>query len=165
MGDAMKLKDDLGLPARSLYFIMGVVLAIATVAAAFSQWPMVVAGKASPLSLVLLLLIAIPLALFIIIWAIVGRHREWRIGEDHIRVRLLSLTSWHRDFRIHPEQIETINRQQYSYDDKQGRVSHAITVTLRDGRTLESPVTFDAGQADQAWQKLEGLCKRGQFSG
>jgi hypothetical protein len=152
MGDAMKLKDDLGLPARSLYFIMGVVLAIATVAAAFSQWPM-------------LLLIAIPLAMFIIIWAIVGRHREWRIGEDHIRVRLLSLTSWHRDFRIHPEQIETINRQQYSYDDKQGRVSHAITVTLRDGRTLESPVTFDAGQADQAWQKLEGLCKRGQFSG
>lgn len=160
----MKLKDDLGLAARSLYFIMGVVLAIATVAAAFNQWPTVMTGKASPLGFALLLLIAMPLALFVVVWAVIGRHREWRIGEDHIRVRLLSLTSWQRDFRIHPEQIEAINRQQYSYDDKQGRVSHAITVTLRDGRTLESPLTFDAHQADQAWQKLKGLCKRGQFS-
>ena len=164
MGDTMKLKDDLGFAARSLYFIMGVVLATATVAAAFSQWPAVIAGKASPLSLILLLLIASPLSLFIIVWAVVGRHREWRIGDDHIRVRLLSLTSWQRDFRIHPEQIEAVDRQQYSYDDKAGRISHAITVTLRDGRKLESPQTFDAAQADQAWQKLQGLCKRGQFS-
>lgn len=162
----MKLKDDLGFAARSLYFIMGVVLAVATVAAAFSQWPTVIAGKASPLSLILLLLllIASPLALFIIVWAVVGRHREWRIGDDHIRIRLLSLTSWQRDFRIHPEQIEAIDRQQYSYEDKAGRVSHAITVTLRDGRKLESPQTFDAGQADQAWQKLQAMSKRGQFS-
>lgn len=159
----MKLKDDLGLPARSLYFIMGVVLAIATVASAYSQLPPIMAGKASPLSLALLLLIASPLALFIMVWAVVGRHREWRIADDHVRVRLLSLTSWRRDFRIHPEQIEAIDRQQFSYDDKAGRVSHAITVTLRDGRTLESPQTFDAVQADQAWQKLQGLCKRGQF--
>jgi hypothetical protein len=142
MGDTMKLKDDLGFAARSLYFVMGVVLATATVAAAFSQWPAVIMGKASPLSLILLL----------------------QIGQDHIRVRLLSLTSWRRDFRIHPEQIESIDRQQFSYDDKAGRTSHAITVTLRDGRKLESPQTFDAGQAEQAWQKLHALSKRGQFS-
>jgi hypothetical protein len=164
MGDTMKLKDDLGFAARSLYFVMGVVLATATVAAACSQWPAVIMGKASPLSLILLLLIASPLALFIIVWAVVGRHREWQIGQDHIRVRLLSLTSWRRDFRIHPEQIESIDRQQFSYDDKAGRTSHAITVTLRDGRKLESPQTFDAGQAEQAWQKLHALSKRGQFS-
>jgi len=160
----MKLKDDLGLPARSLYFIMGIVLAIATVASAYSQLPSIMAGKASALSLALLLLIASPLALFIMVWAVVGRHREWRIADDHVRVRLLSLTSWQRDFRIHPEQIEAMDRQQFSFDDKAGRVSHAITITLRDGRTLESPQTFDAGQADQAWQKLQALRKRGQFS-
>jgi hypothetical protein len=37
-------------------------------------------------------------------------------------------------------------------------------VTLRDGRKLESPQTFDASQAEQAWQKLQAISKRGQFS-
>ena len=159
----MKLKDDLGAAARTLYFVFGIVLAAATIATAYKEWPVVVAGKESPLVFVLLALIAMPLALFIVVWACIGRHREWSIADDHVRVRLLSLTSWQRDFRIHPEQIEDMSREQYSYDDKRGRVAYGLTVTLRDGRTFHSPQTFDAKQADQAWHSLEQLRSRGQF--
>lgn len=159
----MKLKDDLGTPARLLYFLFGVVLAAATIASAYSEWPRVAAGKESPLVFVLLALLAVPLSLFIIIWACIGRHREWRIAEDHVRVRLLSLTSWQRDFRIHPEEIESLSRDQYSYEDKRGRIAYGVTVALRDGRTLHSPHTFDAAQAQLAWVSLQRLCRQGQF--
>ncbi len=158
----MKLKDDLGAAARTLYFLVGVVLGAATVAAAYSDWPAVSAGKASPLGLGLLGVIAMPLALFIIVWACVGRHREWRITEDHVRIRLLSLTSWQKDLRIPAGQIESLKREQYSYDDDNGRVAYGVIVTLRDGKTYRSPRTFDSRQAEQAWQRLEYLRSVGQ---
>lgn len=159
----MKIKDSLGLTARCLYFIMGVVLSVATVASTFEQWPAISAGKTSPMGLAVLMLIIIPLALFIMVWAVVGRHREWRIEDNRIRVRLLSLTSWKRDYLIYPEQVESIDRQQYS-DDSHTRVAHTITITLRDGSTFASPKILDGFQADQAWRKVEALCQRGQFS-
>ena len=153
----MKLKDDLGATVRILYFLVGVVLGAATIATAYSDWPEVISGKMSPVGFGLLAVIAMPLALFIIVWACVGRHREWRIADDHVRIRLLSLTSWQRDLRIPADQIESLVREQYSYDDDQRRVAYGVTVTLRDGRVYRSPRTFDQGQAEQAWQSLERL--------
>lgn len=160
----MKLKDELGLPARMLYFLMGIVLGIATIASAFSQWPAVTAGKEPMLGFMLLVLIAMPLSLLIILWACVGRHREWRIDSDHIRIRMLSLTVWKRDVRIRPEQIESLSREQFSYDDEDGRIAYGITVHLRDGRDLQSPQTFSADQADMAWAKLQALHGNGQLT-
>ncbi|MBW8732822.1 MAG: hypothetical protein JF571_00675 [Asticcacaulis sp.] len=153
----MKLKDDLGVTVRTLYFLVGVVLAAATIASAWSEWPGVSSGKESPLGFGLLMAIAMPLSLFVIVWACVGRHREWKIGDDHVRIRLLSLTSWQKDLRIPAREIESLAREQYSYDDDGGRVAYGLTVTLRDGKTLRSPRTFDARQAEQAWQRLELL--------
>ncbi len=153
----MKLKDDLGATVRTLYLLVGVVLAAATIASAWSEWPAVSAGKESPLGLALLLVIAMPLSLFVIVWACVGRHREWKIGDDHVRIRLLSLTSWQKDLRIRAGEIETLTREQYSYDDNGGRVAYGVTVTLLDGKTYRSPRTFDSAQAEQAWLRLERL--------
>jgi len=156
----MKLKDDLGVTVRTLYFLVGVVLAAATIASAWSEWPGVSSGKESPLGFGLLMVIAMPLSLFVIVWACVGRHREWKIGDDDVRIRLLSLTSWQKDMRIPAVEIESLVREQYSYDDNGGRVAYGVTVTLRDGKVYRSPRTFDAGQAEQAWQRLERLRAR-----
>jgi hypothetical protein len=153
----MKLKDDLGATVRTLYLLVGVVLAAATVASAWSEWPGVSSGKESPVGFGLLMIIAMPLSLFVIVWACVGRHREWKIGDDHVRIRLLSLTSWQKDLRVHAGEIETLTREQYSYDDHDGRVAYGVTMTLLDGKTYRSPRTFDAGQAEQAWRRLERL--------
>ena len=153
----MKLKDDLGATVRTLYLLVGVVLGAATIASAWSEWPAVSSGKESPLGFGLLIIVAMPLSLFVIVWACVGRHREWKISEDHVRIRLLSLTSWQKDLRVKAGEIETLTREQYSYDDDSGRVAYGVTMTLHDGKTYRSPRTFDAGQAEQAWQRLERL--------
>ncbi|WP_443747521.1 hypothetical protein [Asticcacaulis solisilvae] len=153
----MKLKDDLGATVRTLYFLVGVVLAAATIASAWSEWPGVSSGKESPLGFGLLMIVAMPLSLFVIVWACVGRHREWKIGDDGVRIRLLSLTSWQKDLRVRAGEIETLTREQYNYDDNGGRVAYGVTMTLLDGKTYRSPRTFDAGQAEQAWQRLERL--------
>lgn len=153
----MKLKDDLGVAARVLYFIVGIVLGAAGLASAWGDFPAVAAHKASPLGIVLVCLIILPLSLFVILWACIGRHREWKIDGEGIRIRLLSLTSWRRDLQIAAADIAAFEREQYSYDDDSGRVAYGVTVRLKDGKTYRSPRSFNAKEAEAAWAEIERL--------
>ncbi|HVZ29907.1 MAG TPA: hypothetical protein VG839_05905 [Asticcacaulis sp.] len=158
----MKLKDDLGVAARVLYFIFGVVLGAAGLASAWSDYHLVTAGKASPVGIVLVCLVILPLSLFVILWACIGRHREWRIDGSGIRIRLLSLTSWQKDVQIQPADIAAVEREQYNYDDTGGRVAYGVTITLKDGKTYRSPRSFNATEAEAAWTEIERFAPKSQ---
>jgi hypothetical protein len=156
----MKLKDDLGVAARVLYFIVGGVLGAAGLASAWGDFSAVAAHKASPAGIILVCLVILPLSLFVILWACIGRHREWRIGNDGIRIRLLSLTSWQKDLQIPAGDIAAFEREQYSYDDGSGRVAYGVTVTLKDGKTYRSPRSFNPKEAEAAWAEIERLAPK-----
>ncbi len=156
----MKLKDDLGVAARVLYFIFGIVLGAAGIASAWGDFPTVAAHKQSPAGIILVCLIILPLSVFVILWACIGRHREWRIDGEGIRIRLLSLTSWKRDLQIRPDQIAGYEREQYSYDDQSGRVAYGTKLTLKDGKTYHSPRSFNPKEAEAAWTEIERLAPK-----
>jgi hypothetical protein len=156
----MKLKDDLGVAARVLYFIVGVVLGAAGLASAWGDFPAVAAHKASPAGIILVCLIILPLSLFVILWACIGRHREWRIDGEGIRIRLLSLTSWKHDLQIRPDEIAGFEREQYSYDDNSGRVAYGVTLKLKDGKAYRSPRSFNPKEAEAAWAEIERLAAK-----
>ncbi len=153
----MTLKDDLGLAPRILYFLFGSLLAVATIATAYHDWPLVQAHKSSAIGFLLINIIALPLAVLIILWAVIGRHREWRVNEQDIRIRLLSLTSWQKTQHIDPQEIETLSVDSYAYEDRAGRTAHWLKVTLKDGKTYTSPKTFDKAAIDQAYSEVERL--------
>lgn len=153
----MTLKDDLGLVPRCLYFMFGSLLAVATIATAYHDWPLVEAHKSSAIGFLLINIIALPLSVLIILWAVIGRHREWRITAQDVRIRLLSLTSWQKTHHILPEEIEAVVLDSFAYEDRGHRTAHWLTVTLKSGKTVHSPKTFDKAAVDQAYAEVERL--------
>lgn len=139
----MTLKDELGLLPRFLYILFGVMLAAAAIASDYNDWALIEAGKMPPFGFILMNLIALPLALGIILWACIGRHREWHIADGHIRIRLLSLTSWRKTHHIMAEDIRDVEQHSYDPERKGNRVAHGLIVTLKDGRRLISPKSHD----------------------
>lgn len=160
----MILKDDLGLTPRLLYGLFGLILAFATIASAYHDWPLVETGKSSWLIFVLVNICLLPLSLLIIVWAVIGRHREWRIGSQGIRIRLLSLTSWQKSEHVTPDRIESVTAESFPYDDRSGRSAHWVTVQLTDGRVLKSPRMSDPMLAEAVRRELAAIANPGQES-
>lgn len=146
----MTLKDHLGPLARTMFASVGVLLLVASVASAYSDWPIIVEHRASSLGLLLTLAIALPVALLIIIWSSIGQLKEWRIENDHLSIRLMSLTSWMRIVDIRGEDIHDFQVEAYDYEDGGRRTAHWIVMTLKDGRRYKSPRTFQAEEISEA---------------
>ena len=157
----MTLKDELGAVPRTLYFLFGVLLAAATISTAYHDWPLIQSGKSAPVGFALETLIALPLALLIMVWACIGRHREWRIADNQIRVRNLSLTSWQTVRHIHAEDIASFSLESYAHDDAKKRMAYTLRLLLKDGRRLESPRTFDEVEAAKARLQIESMGRMG----
>jgi len=160
----MTLKDDLGLTPRVLYGMFGAVLAIAAIASAYHDWPLIQSGKAFWLPFVLINAFILPLSLLIVVWAVIGRHREWRIDARGIRIRVLSLTSWQKSLLVAPRDIIDIAVEDFPYEDKSGRSAHWIAVHLADGRVLKSPRMVDPMLAEAVRRELAGIAKQEQES-
>ncbi len=152
----MKLVEDLGLPVRLLYLAFGLLLMVAAIATAWHDWPLVQTGKLSWLGFALMLLVALPLALLIMVWGGVGRHREWHVHDDHIHIHLISLTSWARSRHIDAGQIAAMSVENAAYEDRANHTAYWLNIRLKDGRTLESPKIFDKDLAEEARQKIAG---------
>ncbi len=153
----MTLKDDLGPVPRFLYFAFGSLLAVATIATAYHDWPLVEAHKSSAIAFLLVNIISLPLAVLIILWAVIGRHREWRITGQAIRIRLLSLTSWQKTQHIPAQDIAAVAMDSYAYDDRAHRTAHWLTITAVDGKTYSSPKSFDKTAIEKARAEIESL--------
>ena len=150
----MKLVEDLGLPARLLYLAFGALLMAATIATAWHDWPLVQAHKLPWAGFTLMLLVALPLSLLIMVWAGVGRHREWHVHDDHIHIHLISLTSWARTTQVDAAQIAQLTLDAAAYEDRAARTAYWLSLHLKDGRTLLSPKSFDKNLVAQAQQTL-----------
>ena len=153
----MTLKDHLGPVARTMFGATGGLLLIATVTTVFSDWPVIQAHKESSLGLLLTCAITLPLSLLIIIWASIGRFKEWRIEGDHLSIRLMSLTSWMRIVDIRPEEISAFAVESYDYEDGGSRTAHWIVMTLRDGKRYKSPRTYDGEEIAEARMALDSM--------
>jgi hypothetical protein len=156
----MFLRDDLGPVPRTLYILLGFLLAVAAIANDYHDWPLVQAYKMSPVGFTLINVIAIPLSLLIIVWGAIGRHREWRIGEDHIRIRLLSLTSWQKIRHLQPQEIESLRLDTFDHDLENARTAYRLTITCTDGKQVQSPQTYDPAVISQAKAYIERLKAR-----
>lgn len=154
----MRLSSKSGLTTRFLTFVSGAALIVASAPHVLSF----MADRGAGLDLTLLLLLGVPVVLMMV-WAVIGSHYEWLIGDRHLRIRSRHLTSWQRDVLIFPEQIDTIDRETHTLggDSDNGLPCHTLIVTLNDGRRFESPRLFDDAQLTRAWRKLEALHHRG----
>ncbi len=153
----MTLKDDLGMVPRVLYGLFGFVLALATIGNDYHDWPLVEAGRQSLAVFIVVNLVALPLSILIVVWACIGRHREWRIAGNQIQVRLLSLTSWQKMQTIRADEISGFELQSFDHDDSHHRTAYWMTLTLNDGRRIESPKTFNKSEVDKARLQIESL--------
>ena len=124
------------------------------------DWPLVQAYKISPVGFTLINVVTVPSSLLIIVWGAIGRHREWRIGEDHIRIRLLSLTSWQKISHVRAEDIESLRVETFDHDLQTARTAYQLTITCKDGRQIQSPHTFDPAVISQAKARIEQLKPR-----
>ncbi|MDV6329336.1 hypothetical protein [Asticcacaulis sp. 201] len=156
----MKLKDELGMLPRALYVVVGLTLAAAAIASDYGNWALMQSGKVPATGIILMNLIALPLALAIIVWACIGRHREWHVADGRIRVRLLSLTSWRKTHHILAEDISAVIQESYDYERKGSRIAHGWIVTLKDGRRLVSPKSFDAEALNEARLRIESYMRQ-----
>jgi hypothetical protein len=156
----MTLKDELGLLPRFLYIVVGTTLAAAAISSDYSDWALIAAGKLPPFGFILINLIVLPLAAGIILWACIGRHREWRINDGQIRIRLMSLTSWQKTRYIDAEDIRELTPESYDPERKGSRVHHGWIVSLKDGQRLVSPKSFDKAGLDEARLRIESEMRR-----
>lgn len=161
----MKLVEDLGLPARLLYLAFGALLMIAAIASAWHDWPLIEARKLSWIGFTLMLAIALPVSLLIMVWAAVGRHREWHIHDDHIHIHLISLTSWARVMEVAKDDIAAFSLETVPYEDRARHTAYWLNIRLKDGRTLTSPKTFDKTLADRARLKVDRFGADGIIQG
>lgn len=153
----MTLKDRLGLLQRSLFAGVGLLLIVATVATTYRDWPLVQAHKASPFGFFLTCGIALPVALLIVIWSVIGQLKEWRIEGDHLSIRLMSLTSWMSVLRVKPAQIRAVAVESYAYEDDHNRTAHWIVLQHANGRRYRSPTSYDGAEIEAARTALETL--------
>ena len=153
----MTLKDHLGPLARMMFGATGGLLLIAAVATAYADWPVVVMHRESSLGLIVTCAVSIPVALLIIIWASIGRFKEWRIEGDHLSIRLMSLTSWMRIVEVRAEDIHSFEVESYDYEDNGDRTAHWIVMTLQNGRRYKSPRTYDGDEIAAARLALAAL--------
>ncbi len=156
----MTLKDELGLLPRFLYIVVGVTLAAAAISSDYHDWTLIEAGKLPPFGFLLINGIALPLAAGIILWACIGRHREWRISDGQIRIRLLSLTSWRKTHYIKAEEISQLTPESYDHERQGSRVTYGWIVILKDSRRLVSPKSVDKAGLEQAQLQIESQMRR-----
>ncbi len=156
----MTLKDELGLLPRFLYIVVGITLATAAISSDYSNWASIAAGKLPPFGFILINGIALPLAAGIILWACIGRHREWWITDGQIRIRLLSLTSWRKTHYIKAEDIRELTPESYDPERAGSRIHHGWIVSLKDGQRLISPKSFDKAGLDQARLQIESQMRQ-----
>jgi hypothetical protein len=139
----MILKDELGWLPRALYVMVGLTLAAAAISSDYHGWARVEAHKLPPFGFILMNVLTLPLALGLVLWGCIGRHREWRISSAGIRIRLLSLTSWQKSQYIEGNDICELRQESYA-DERAGRpILHGWIVVLKDGRRLVSPKSPD----------------------
>ena len=153
----MTLQDRLGPMARTLFAATGALLLVATVATVYSDWPVIEAHHQSSLGLFAVCAVALPIAFLIIIWASIGRLKEWRIEGDHLSIRLMSLTSWMRIITIRREDIRGFAVESYAYEDGNDRTAHWIVMTLTDGKRYKSPMTYDGEEIQEARLALDSM--------
>jgi hypothetical protein len=151
----MTLKDELGLLPRFLYIVVGITLAVAAISSDYHDWALIAAGKLPPFGFVLINVIALPLAAGIILWACIGRHREWHVSDGQIRIRLISLTSWRKTHHINVEDISQLTPESYDHEHQGSRITHGWIILLKDGRRLVSPKSFDKAGLDGARLQIE----------
>jgi hypothetical protein len=156
----MTLKDELGLLPRFLYIVVGVTLAVAAISSDYSDWALIEAGKLPPFGFILINLVALPLAAGIILWACIGRHREWRVADGEIRIRLLSLTSWRKTLHVKAEDISELTQESYDHERAGSRMTFGWIVILKDGRRLVSPKSFDGAGLDRARLQIESQIRK-----
>jgi hypothetical protein len=156
----MTLKDELGLLPRFLYIVVGITLVVAAISSDYHNWTLIEAGKLPPFGFLLINVVALPLATGIILWACIGRHREWRIADGQIRIRLLSLTSWRKTRYIKAVEISQLTPESYADERAGRRVTHGWIIFLKDGRRLVSPKTFDKAGLDQVRLRIESQMRR-----
>jgi hypothetical protein len=156
----MTLKDELGLLPRFLYIVVGITLALAAISNDYTDWALIAAGKLPPFGFILINGLALPLAAGIILWACIGRHREWRISYGQIRIRLLSLTSWRKMHYIKAEEISQLTPESYDDEREGSRVTHGWIIILKDGRRLVSPKTSDKTGLDQVRLHIESQMRK-----
>jgi hypothetical protein len=156
----MTLKDELGLLPRFLYIVVGITLAAAAIGSDYSDWALIEAGKLPPFGFILVNLVALPLAAGIILWACIGRHREWQVTDGQIRIRLLSLTSWRKTHHIKAEDIRELTSESYDHERAISRVTHGWIVILKDGRRLVSPKSFDGAELEKARLQIESRMRQ-----
>ncbi|MFT4077240.1 MAG: hypothetical protein QM647_17060 [Asticcacaulis sp.] len=156
----MILKDELGLLPRGLYIVIGLVLAAAAITSDYADWPLIAAHKLPPFGFILINLIALPLALALVLWGCIGRHREWRLSDEGIHIRLLSLTSWRKTRYIVAEDIRTLTQESYG-DERPGRaIIHGWIVVLEDGQRLVSPQSLDGAALEVIRLQIESRMRR-----
>ena len=156
----MTLKDELGLLPRFLYVVVGITLGAAAISSDYSDWALIEAHRLPPFGFILINLIALPLAAGIILWACIGRHREWRITEEGIRIRSLSLTSWRKTHHVKAGDIRELISESYEDERIGSRIRHGWIVMLADGRRLVSPKSFDKARLDLARLQIESQMRR-----
>jgi hypothetical protein len=156
------LKDELGLLPRFLYIVVGIALAAAAISSDYHDWALIETGKLLPFGFILINMLALPLAAGIILWACIGRHREWRVADGQIRIRLLSLTSWRKTHYIKAEDIRALTPESYDHERAGSRIHHGWIVILTDGRRLVSPKSFDKAGLDQARLQIESEMRKGR---
>ncbi|MBW8880971.1 MAG: hypothetical protein JF615_05935, partial [Asticcacaulis sp.] len=153
----MTFKDHLGPVARTMFALIGVLLLIVAVATMYRDWPLVETHKSSLLGFILTCLIALPLSLLVVVWAAIGRMKEWRIGDDGIRMRMMSLTAWARQEQVQPGDIADITVETFAYEDQRNRSAHWLVLTTTDGRRFKSPRVYDAMVAEVMRSRVTAL--------
>lgn len=155
----MKISSKSGQMAPWLNFMGAAALAAIFLYLLSLQLPYVLSGE-MPATKLLLPLAPLMTALLLLFQAVTVSHDEWTIGDRHILIRSRALP----DVLIAPAEIDTIDREQEvrGGDRDDGLPYIRFIVTLKDGRTFESPYLTDDTQINRAWRKLETLLHSGQ---
>ncbi|ESQ75427.1 hypothetical protein [Asticcacaulis sp. AC402] len=153
----MVFKDNLGLAARTVFFLIGLLLLAVAVATVYHDWPLVVARKASLFGFVLTCLICLPLGILILVWAVIGHMKTWRIAPDGIHVRTMSLTHWAREDVLEADEIADIAVESFNHDEHGRKSAHWVTITTTDGRRHKSPRVYDPMVAEAMRSRIAAL--------
>ncbi|ESQ89641.1 hypothetical protein ABAC460_12285 [Asticcacaulis sp. AC460] len=153
----MVLKDNLGMAARTVFFLIGLLLLVVAVATMYHDWPSVQAHKASLFGFVLTCLICLPVGLLILVWAAIGHMKSWRIATDGIHVRTMSLTQWAHEDLLEAGEIADIAVESFNHDELGRKSAHWVTITTTDGRRHKSPRVYDPMVAEVMRSRIAAL--------
>ncbi|EGF90530.1 hypothetical protein ABI_35530 [Asticcacaulis biprosthecium C19] len=153
----MVLKDNLGIAARTVFFLIGLLLLVVVVATIYHDWPLVQAHKSSLFGFVLTCLICLPLGILILVWAVIGHMKTWRIATDGVHMRQMSLTHWAHENILEPAEIADIQVESFNHDEHGRKSAHWVMITTTDGRRHKSPRVYDPMVAEVMRSRIAAL--------